>query len=175
MEPTTSSSNRNMIIGIVVVIVILIIAYLAYANMQPATEVMNTTNNTVTTNTESTDMTDHSGMDMTSSSTAAVTASTSVSVGTGSTVKSFTVNGSNYKFAPTTMTVKKGDTVKITFVSSGSIHDLVVDGYNVRTKELSPGQSQTIQFVANKSGTFEYYCSVGSHRAMGMKGTLTVQ
>ncbi|MEY4731380.1 MAG: hypothetical protein RL681_326, partial [Candidatus Parcubacteria bacterium] len=46
--------------------------------------------------------------------------------------------------------------------------------FNAATKVLTDGQSETIEFVANKAGTFEYYCSVGSHRQMGMKGTLTV-
>jgi plastocyanin len=29
--------------------------------------------------------------------------------------------------------------------------------------------------VADKKGTFEYYCSVGQHRALGMKGKLVVE
>jgi uncharacterized cupredoxin-like copper-binding protein len=32
-----------------------------------------------------------------------------------------------------------------------------------------------VQFVADKTGTFEFYCSVGNHRQMGMVGTLVVQ
>jgi plastocyanin len=35
--------------------------------------------------------------------------------------------------------------------------------------------STFIEFVANKKGKFEYYCSVGEHRAMGMKGNLVVE
>lgn len=88
--------------------------------------------------------------------------------------KSFTVTGQNFSFSPATMTVKKGDKVRITFQNQSGTHDLVVDGYNVRTKVLSGGQSETIEFTANQSGSFEYYCSVGSHRQMGMKGTLIV-
>lgn len=93
---------------------------------------------------------------------------------TQSVVKEFTVSGANFYFAPNTLSVNKGDTVKINFANAGGIHDLVIDGYNVRTSQISGGQSQSITFVADKAGTFEYYCSVGSHRQMGMKGTLTV-
>jgi plastocyanin len=89
-------------------------------------------------------------------------------------VKTFNVTGQNFSFAPSTMTVNKGDRVKINFTNQAGTHDLVVEGYNVRTKVLQGGQSETIEFTANQSGTFEYYCSVGTHRQMGMKGTLKV-
>ena len=90
-------------------------------------------------------------------------------------VKEFTVNGSSFAFDPAIITVDKGDTVKITLIDDDGRHDLVVDGYNVSTNTLSEGGSDTIQFVADKTGSFEYYCSVANHRDLGMKGTLVVQ
>ncbi|HEY4528544.1 MAG TPA: cupredoxin domain-containing protein [Candidatus Paceibacterota bacterium] len=90
-------------------------------------------------------------------------------------VKEFVVVGKNFSFSPTKIEVNKGDIVHITFKNEGGNHDLVVDGYNIRTKVLPSGQSETIEFVADKSGSFEYYCSVGTHRQMGMKGTLMVK
>ena len=90
-------------------------------------------------------------------------------------IKEFTVNGSNMKFEPNTMTVKKGDIVRITFKNVGGMHDFVIDEYNVKTKVLKAGTEEVVEFVADKTGSFEYYCSVGNHRAMGMKGTLVVQ
>ncbi|MHB1330889.1 MAG: cupredoxin domain-containing protein [Minisyncoccota bacterium] len=89
-------------------------------------------------------------------------------------VKEFTVEGSTFAFAPNTMTVNVGDTVKITFVNKIGFHDFVLDEFNVKTQQISAGQSETITFVADKAGTFEYYCSVGTHRQQGMVGTLTV-
>lgn len=86
----------------------------------------------------------------------------------------FTVTGSNFAFAPSAMTVKKGDTVVITFKNGDGFHDFVIDELNVRTAQIQDGAQETVTFVADKAGTFEYYCSVGQHRAMGMKGTLTV-
>ena len=97
------------------------------------------------------------------------------STGATSTVKSFTVSGKNFSFSPSTMSVKKGDTVKIIFKNTSGFHDLRIDEFNVATKQIEAGKEDTVQFVADKTGTFEYYCSVGNHRAMGMKGTLTVQ
>jgi nitrosocyanin len=90
-------------------------------------------------------------------------------------VKEFTVSGSNFAFTPNAMTVKKGDKVRITFKNSNGSHDLKIDEFNVNTGILASGVQKTVEFTADKTGSFQYYCSVGSHRAMGMWGTLTVQ
>lgn len=92
-----------------------------------------------------------------------------------SNVKEFTITGSPFKFDKTTVSVNKGDKVKITFVNSNGMHDFVIDDFNVKTKVLQAGAQETVEFTADKAGTFEYYCSVGNHRAQGMKGTLVVQ
>ncbi|MEN9561085.1 MAG: hypothetical protein RIQ56_358, partial [Candidatus Parcubacteria bacterium] len=56
----------------------------------------------------------------------------------------------------------------------GGTHDFRIEGYDVGTKVIQGSASETFEFVADKAGDFEFYCSVGSHRAMGMKGTFTV-
>ena len=92
-----------------------------------------------------------------------------------SNIKEFTVEATSFKFTPTVIQVNKGDTVKINFVNKEGFHDFVIDEFSLaRTQKLSAGGSQTIQFIADKQGTFEYYCSVGTHRQMGMVGQLTV-
>lgn len=93
---------------------------------------------------------------------------------TAGVVKTFTVTSSNFTFAPKTLTVKKGDHVKITLENSGGTHDLKIDEFNVATPRIGSGASASIEFIADKVGSFDYYCSVGNHRAMGMVGTLTV-
>ncbi len=90
-------------------------------------------------------------------------------------VKIFTVKGTNFSFSPSTITVKKGDKVKIVFQDDDGFHDLVVSGYNAQTKRVNSGQSSEVTFTADKTGTFEYYCSVGNHREKGMKGSLIVE
>ena len=90
-------------------------------------------------------------------------------------VKEFTVTGSNYSFAPSAITVKKGDTVKITFKNSEGFHNFIVDQFNAKTKTIPAGKEDSVEFVADKTGAFQYYCGVGNHRQMGMVGTLTVQ
>jgi nitrite reductase (NO-forming) len=79
-------------------------------------------------------------------------------------------------FSLKTLTVKKGDTVKITLTNSGKYtHDWVVDEFSARTKVIKNGESDSITFVPDKAGTFEYYCSVMTHRSQGMVGKLIVE
>lgn len=90
-------------------------------------------------------------------------------------VRVFNVDGSNFAFDITEMHVKQGDTVTINFKSVDGFHDLVIDEFNARTKQVRTGGVSEVTFVADKKGTFEYYCSVGSHRMQGMVGTLIVE
>ncbi|OHA03244.1 MAG: hypothetical protein A3J58_00940 [Candidatus Sungbacteria bacterium RIFCSPHIGHO2_02_FULL_52_23] len=92
----------------------------------------------------------------------------------GTVVTEFIITGANYSFTPSALKVKKGDTVRITLKNSGGLHDFVIDEFGVATKRINGGEEDTVTFVADKTGTFEFYCSVGSHRQMGMKGTITV-
>jgi plastocyanin len=71
--------------------------------------------------------------------------------------------------------VKQGDKVKIILNNEEGFHDWKLDEFNAATKQIKAGSSDTIEFVADKKGTFEYYCSVGQHRANGMKGKFIVE
>lgn len=90
-------------------------------------------------------------------------------------VKEFTVVSKGLNFTPTEIKVKKGDKVKITYKNTLGTHSWTLDEFNAATKTISAGESETITFTADKAGTFEFYCSVNNHRAMGMKGTLVVE
>jgi hypothetical protein len=43
---------------------------------------------------------------------------------------------------------------------TGSKHNLNIDEFNVHTKDLSYFETQTTTFLADKSGTFKYYCTI---------------
>jgi plastocyanin len=86
-----------------------------------------------------------------------------------------TVTGKDFSFSPSTIRVKKGDHVRITFKNEGGSHDWVLDEFNASTKVIQGGKSEVVEFVADRTGTFEYYCSVGNHRQMGMKGSFIVE
>ncbi len=90
-------------------------------------------------------------------------------------VKTFTVVGKNFAFTPTEIKVKKGDKVKLVFDNQGGVHDLVIDELKVKTATLTTGSKEEVTFTADKVGKFEFYCSIGNHRQMGMKGFLVVE
>src|SRR3989344_932852 len=90
-------------------------------------------------------------------------------------VREFTISGQNFSFTPSSITVKKGDKVKITFKSIDGFHDFKIDEYGIATQQLKSPAEEVLEFTADKVGNFEYYCSVGSHRAMGMCGTFEVE
>ncbi|MDP1743901.1 MAG: cupredoxin domain-containing protein [Candidatus Amesbacteria bacterium] len=92
-----------------------------------------------------------------------------------SATKEFTVTASNFKFDLKTIKVKKGDTVKITFKNVEGFHDFVIDEFDVATNQIGVEEEDEVEFVADKAGSFEYYCSVGQHRKNGMVGKLVVE
>lgn len=89
-------------------------------------------------------------------------------------LKEFEVDGTNFKFSLLKIEVNKGDVVRIVFTSQEGFHDWKIDEFGVATNQIQAGQQETIEFVADQAGQFEYYCSVGNHRALGMVGTLVV-
>ena len=89
--------------------------------------------------------------------------------------KEFIVTGQNFSFSPAELAVKQGDRVRITFKNAEGFHDLRMDDFNAATQRVGAGREDAIEFTAGKTGSFEYYCSVGNHRAMGMRGTLVVE
>lgn len=92
----------------------------------------------------------------------------------GNTV-SVTLEAKSFSFSQKEIRVKKGNKVKITLVNKDGFHDWTVDEFNAKTKQIPVGQTDSIEFIADKTGTFEYYCSVGQHRANGMVGKLIVE
>jgi plastocyanin len=96
-------------------------------------------------------------------------------------VKIFVLTGENFKFVKggldnPEIRVKKGDRVRIEFTSTQGFHDWVVDEFDAATDQIRDTDGKTyVEFVADKKGTFEYYCSVGKHRENGMWGILVIE
>ena len=90
-------------------------------------------------------------------------------------VLTFNVTAGGFYFAPNVIRVRKGDTVKIVLTNAGGHHNFVIDEFNVKMEPIDSGQVATVEFIADKIGTFEYYCGIGSHRQLGQKGTLIVE
>lgn len=85
------------------------------------------------------------------------------------------VKGGMFYFDPSEVRVKRGEEVKIVFTSVDGLHDFVIDELQIRSRTVKTGESDEVEFVASEVVKFEYYCSFGNHRAMGMKGYLIVE
>lgn len=74
-----------------------------------------------------------------------------------------------------TIRVNWGDVVVVNLQSSVGFHDWSLSEYNLATQRVNPGQTSSVEFVADQKGRFLYYCSVGAHRDEGMVGILLVE
>ena len=92
-----------------------------------------------------------------------------------SAVNVVSVEGGMYYFRPDVIRAKKGEKVKVTLTSAGGTHDFVINEFDAKTERAGTGESISVEFTPDKTGTFEFYCSVGNHRQMGMKGVLVVE
>jgi plastocyanin len=90
-------------------------------------------------------------------------------------VKEFTLDAFSFGYSQEELVVNEGDTVTINLTNSDGFHDWVLDEFDAETEQISEGETTSVTFVAGEAGTYEYYCSVGQHRANGMVGTLVVE
>jgi cytochrome c oxidase subunit 2 len=87
----------------------------------------------------------------------------------------FTMTAKNYEFDPSVITVKKGEKVRLFITATDRDHGIKIQGYDI-DQVLKKGSTATIEFTADKAGTFEFKCSV--YCGMGhrkMKGKLVVE
>jgi heme/copper-type cytochrome/quinol oxidase subunit 2 len=71
----------------------------------------------------------------------------------------FRVEARQFAYTPSEFQVNPGDTVTIQLVSTDVVHGLYVDGYGVSVIS-DPGQTATLTFVADRSGSFRLRCNV---------------
>lgn len=79
-------------------------------------------------------------------------------------------------FEPNEFTVISGGEVTVLLhnsVKDGVSHNWKVDGV-ATVPTTSAGASNEVTFTAPAPGTYTFYCSIGSHRAAGLEGTMTV-
>lgn len=69
------------------------------------------------------------------------------------------VKASRYKFVPDPIVVKLGEKVRLVVTSADVTHGLAISKFKINLS-VSPGEAEGIEFVADKKGTFQIYCSV---------------
>lgn len=79
-------------------------------------------------------------------------------------------------FEPDVVRVKLGETVRLRLTSRDVTHGFYLPDFGVNAGPISPGKYKTVEFVADKVGTFTFYCNVlCSKRHGAMNGTLIVE
>lgn len=90
-------------------------------------------------------------------------------------IKDIDMTAFKFGFEPNRIVVKKGDTVKLHITSTDVKHGFAIDEYGIN-EILPPGQVVNIDFTADKTGTFEFYCAVLCGAGHGnMRGELVVE
>ena len=109
-----------------------------------------------------------------------LSACSTTQVPTGSAVsngptKDVYITASNFAFDQNQVTINKGDHVVVHITSTEGTHGVMIPGLGLSTGRISPGQEQTLEFNADKEGSFDYFCNVpcgSGHRSM--RGQLVV-
>ena len=71
----------------------------------------------------------------------------------------FHIEASSFQYMPEAIHVNPGDRVTIDLVPTDVVHGLYIDGYDLNVT-ADPGQTATLSFVADRSGSFRFRCSV---------------
>lgn len=90
-------------------------------------------------------------------------------------IKVFIMNAEKFKFTPSILTVDKGDIVRLTITSKDADHGISIGDFGV-SETIKAGTTKTVEFIADKTGTFTFQCSVYCGEGHpSMKGTLIVK
>lgn len=103
------------------------------------------------------------------------------------------IRASEWSFEPPSIVLTQSEQVRFVLQNDGDIlHDLKIRDMpvdSVSSNSSGPleakkgeafvsadsGDSGTLEFVPSQPGTYEFYCTIGSHERLGMHGTITVQ
>ena len=90
-------------------------------------------------------------------------------------VKKFHVTAFENKIAPNTLRVKRGEKVRITFVSRDGSYGIKFPDFEISDK-ATPEKPAIVEFVPSQKGTFEFRCSKSwSFKHWSKNGTLVVE
>jgi cytochrome c oxidase subunit 2 len=80
-----------------------------------------------------------------------------------------------YEFTPSSIHVKKGEHVKLLVAALDHDHGFKLAAFDIQ-QELKEGETTTIEFTADKAGTFRFACShVCGFGHRGMKAEVVVE
>lgn len=89
--------------------------------------------------------------------------------------KEFEIVATNWEFSPALIEVNKGDKVELHMQSTEGTHGIALLEFDV-SETLREGEDIHAEFIADKTGTFNFFCTVPCGRGHGgMRGLLVVK
>jgi len=80
---------------------------------------------------------------------------------------------SEFTITPATIPAPLNGTIVV--ANSGSAtHNFNIQGTKIRTRDLSPGETQTISLKGLKAGSYTAFCAIPGHQQLGMQATVVV-
>ena len=74
-------------------------------------------------------------------------------------VKEFVMTAKQWEFVPETIKVNQGDKIKLKITSTDVAHGFSLNEFGIN-EILEPGKTVEVEFIADKRGTFNFFCSV---------------
>ena len=85
------------------------------------------------------------------------------------------MTASRFRFEPETLQVNEGDRVRLTLRSTDTEHGFSIRKLNVKVAVPKTGEPVTVEFVADRPGTYDFKCSEYCGSGHGrMKGRIVV-
>jgi plastocyanin len=99
--------------------------------------------------------------------TAAIFTGCSAINSSASDVQEVVITAKNMSFEPNTVTVEKGTKVKLTLKNEEDMmNNLVIQGTDIKIDNVEPKQEKSIEFVADRQGTFQMVSTVSGMQSM---------
>ncbi|MEK9151370.1 MAG: cupredoxin domain-containing protein [Patescibacteria group bacterium] len=90
--------------------------------------------------------------------------------------KEVTVEANNWYFEPEEIRVKEGTKVRIILRGISGAHIFAIPDFSVKSQLVEPGETATVEFVADKKGEFSFKCALFCGEGhSGMTGRLIVE
>ena len=90
-------------------------------------------------------------------------------------LKEVKITAKQFSFTPAEVRVKQGERVRLIVTNEDVSHGIAIPAFNV-SLTLEPGKTGTAEFVADKKGSFPFFCNVFCGSGHGaMRGTLIVE
>jgi plastocyanin len=89
--------------------------------------------------------------------------------------REFSIRATDYRFSPDRIEVTQDDLVKLTVQSGDVAYSFTIDEYRL-ARRIPAGGSTTIEFRADRAGSFPYYSNMTNDgRHASMRGQLVVR